>query len=211
MLVMELPVRRIHNSIGRHSLLPFLLLTADRTMTGPHHLCWRFSYSSQKKTRRRVVERQNEKTGTLGCGHLRGRLLHSTQNRSVSTASLSALFSRTWLRKCHQMTEVLVFSRLENLENSITETYPCPLTTGLIWKGRSVRRSSLTETDLQSEGPHTHSHTKCKSHRNKIVLIRPSFFQQSSVVDESRGDPEGHTGFHKGPTEFTTKLKYQNK
>ena len=74
MLGMDLPVRRIHTPIGRHSLPPFLLPAGDRTRTVVT-TCSDGSSTSLEKTRMKVIKSERE-DGISG-GHLRGVFLES--------------------------------------------------------------------------------------------------------------------------------------
>ena len=49
--------------------------------------------------------------------------------------------------------------------------------------------TSFSNAPLYFDAPHTHSHSKCRWHRNQTDLVRPSFSQQLSVVDAYRGEP----------------------
>ena len=93
--LLEAPAFSTHSSpFGwRHSLPPFLLLAGDRTRSGRHYLFRRFSYSSQENTRRKVMGRQNERTGPLGCGHLRGLFLHPSKAEEDPFAREAAAIS----------------------------------------------------------------------------------------------------------------------
>ena len=62
-----------HRGIQRGFLL--LMPEGNRTLIGMHYLFRRFSYSSRESTRRKLVGLQNERTGPLKCGHLRGLFL----------------------------------------------------------------------------------------------------------------------------------------
>ena len=57
-------------SVEQHKVLK----ATDRyqNQNGQHYLFRRFSYSSRENNRKKVIGRQNERTGPLGCGHFRG-------------------------------------------------------------------------------------------------------------------------------------------